>query len=145
MAKDELPADLDPEELNEMIRDLGREKGLAPGIHPDLIGPDEDYHHYWGNGDEERHKESVAWRRKLIAELKRQPEWVRQWLADAEMDRRVRELCEEKGLIFYPFECPPWAVRADDELPESHDNHWFGSARLAQRLRRQLEAEILSA
>jgi hypothetical protein len=140
----ELPADLDLEELNEMIRDLGREKGLAPGIHPDLIGPDEDYHHYWGNGNEERHKESVAWRRKLIAELKRRPDWIAEWRAAAEMDRRVEAICERKGLRFSPHECPPWWIRVDTELPprRGSDDLWTESARLAQRLRRELEAEI---
>jgi hypothetical protein len=79
MPKSELPHDLDPDELNAMVRDLGREKGLPVGIHPDLIGPDEDNHDYWGYGQQERHKQSVEWRRKLIRELMRPPR----------MDRRM--------------------------------------------------------
>jgi hypothetical protein len=140
----ELPSDLDPDELNCMIRDLGREKGLAPGIDPDLIGPDEDYHHYWGNGNEERHKQSVAWRRKLIAELKRRPDWIAEWRAAAEMDRRVQALCQRKGLTFQPWECPPWRVGAHEELPPRNgtDGIWDESRRLAQRLRRELETEL---
>jgi hypothetical protein len=141
----ELPADLDPEELNEMVRDLGREVGLPFGIHPDLIGPDPDFHGYWGCGQEERHKQSVAARRELIAELQRRPDWIAAWRAEREMDQRVRALCEEKGLEFAPWECPPWAVRVDDELPDLGGTYWEQSMPLAQRLRRQLEAEIRSA
>jgi hypothetical protein len=50
---------IDPEELNELIGALAKEKGLPPGISPDLVGPDLDNHYYWGQGQEERHRESV--------------------------------------------------------------------------------------
>src|SRR5688572_18402036 len=100
-------------ELDAMIRDLGREKGLPPGIHPDTVGGDPDGHSYWGNGQEERHRQSVEWRVKLFWELKARPEWVAAWRAAKRMDERVEELCERKGLRFAPHECPPWWVRCD--------------------------------
>jgi hypothetical protein len=142
--KGELPADLDPEELNEMIRDLGREKRLPPGIHPDLIGPDPEHHGYWGYGQQERHRQSCIWRRKLIAELTQNPEWIAEWRAEREMDRRVEELCRQKGFRFAPWECPPWAIGVHDELPQVNEfsRAWDASRPLAQRLRRQLEAEL---
>jgi hypothetical protein len=143
--KSELPYDLDPDELNAMVRDLAREKGLPVGTHPDLIGPDPDYHHYWGTGNEERHKQSVEWRRKLIAELKRRPDWIAEWRAAEELDRRVRELCEAKGLRFRPWELAPWQVRLDDP-PPAPSNPWeqgyLATAPMARRLRRELEAEL---
>jgi hypothetical protein len=37
-------------ELDQMIRDLARERDLPPGISPDIVGGDPDYHHYWGCG-----------------------------------------------------------------------------------------------
>ena len=58
------------------------------------------------------YREGQKWRRKALAELKRRPAWVAEWLADAEMDRRVEELCAAKGLSFAPHECPPWWVRS---------------------------------
>jgi hypothetical protein len=145
MPKGELPHDLAPDELNEMVRDLGREKDLPPGIHPDLVGPDPDYHHYWGNGNEERHRQSVEWRHKLIRELTRRPDWIAAWRAAEELDRRLRELCERKGLRFRPWEMPPWQVRLDEPPPDP-DNSWeesyLATAPMAQRLRRELKAEI---
>jgi hypothetical protein len=126
-----------------MIRDLGGEKGLPPGIHPDLIGPDPEDHNYWGCGQQDRHRQSCIWRRKLIAELIQRPEWVAEWRAARSKDAAVRELCERKSLRIMPWECPPWRVRVDYELPEpSATDLWGASARLAQRLRRKLEAEI---
>lgn len=140
----ELPADLDPEELNEMVRDLGRQKELPLGIHPDLVGPDPEDHAYWGCGQQDRHRQSCIWRRKLIEELKRRPAWIAEWRVEREMDRRVEALCLKKGLQFAPWECPPWAVGADEELPHltERSRGWDASKPLAQRLRRQLEAEI---
>jgi hypothetical protein len=145
MPKSELPDDLNPDELNAMIRDLAREKGLPVGIHPDLIGPEEGYHHYWGTGQEDRHRHSVEWRHKLIAELMRRPDWIREWRAAKALDQRVRELCERKGLRFKPWEMPPWQVRLDDPSADP-DNPWeegyLATAPMARRLRRELEAEI---
>jgi hypothetical protein len=140
----ELPGDLDPEELDEMIRDLGREKGLPSGIHPDLVGPNLEDHDYWGCGQQDRHRQSCIWRRKLITELKRRPEWIAEWRADAEMDRRIEELCKRKGLNFAPHECPPWQIGADEQLQPMNESStgWDASKPLAQRLRRQLEAEL---
>jgi hypothetical protein len=147
--KDNLP-DVCPfseqyDETDEMIRDLATEKGLPDGIDPDLVGGDPDGHHYWGNGNEERHRESVEWRVRLFWELKARPSWVAAWRAAKRLDEQVEELCEAKGLRFAPHECPPWWVRVDDELPPfggEFDDPWVESQRLAQRLRRRLEAEI---
>jgi hypothetical protein len=132
------------DEIDAMIRALGREKGLPHGISPDIVGGDPDYHGYWGNGQEERHRQSVEWRVKLFHELRARPEWVQQWRAAREMDRRVEELCAQKGLTFGPWECPPWWVQADDEIPEPRGEFdcWEATVPLAIRLRRQLEAEI---
>jgi hypothetical protein len=134
------------DEVDEMIRDLATEKGLPYGINPDLVGGDPDYHAYWGSlpEDRERHKASVEWRVKLFWELKARPAWVAAWRAAKRMDERVEELCERRGLQFAPHECPPWWVRCDEELPPARTgfDHWEGTRRLAQRLRRELEAEI---
>ena len=86
------------------------------------------------------YREGQTWRRKALAELKRRPAWVAEWLADAEMDRRVEELCAAKGLSFAPHECPPWWVQSTETI--APNDPWGGSKRLAQRLRRQLEAEL---
>jgi hypothetical protein len=140
----ELPGDLDPDELDAMIRDLAREMGAPTGIHPDLIGPDPEYHNYWGNGNEERHKESVQWRSRLIQELKRRPEWIAQWRAERDLDDRIRCLCEAQGLTFAPWEMPPWS--APDEVPERRDTEFSDIYRAslpqAVKLRRRLIAEL---
>jgi hypothetical protein len=139
-----LPSDLDPEELNEMIRDLGRELGCPDGIYPDLIRPDPDNHSYWGQGNEERHRESAVWRRKLIKELGTRPKWIAQWWAEVALDQRIRALCEAKGMSFQPHELAPWEVPAEGEpdhtYPPGHGvrKQWP----IAQRLRRELEAEL---
>jgi hypothetical protein len=131
-------------EIDEMIRDLAHEKDLPDGIHPDCVGPDPDYHHYWGNGQEERHQQSVEWRVKLFWELKARPEWVAAWRAAKRLDERIRALCERKGLRFAPWEVPPW--RAPDELPPGFRpqamHSYDASLPQAVELRRQLIAEL---
>jgi hypothetical protein len=141
---DTCPFSEEYDEIDEMIRDLVAEKGLPHGIHPDCVGGDPDWHQYWGVGSEERHKQSVEWRVKLFHELRSRPAWVTEWRAAKRLDERIEALCEAKGLRFAPHECPPWWVRVDDELPPSTGggDHWTDSKRLAQRLRRQLEAEL---
>jgi hypothetical protein len=62
-------------------------------------------------------------------ELKRRPEWVANWLAAAEMDRRVEELCERKGLRFaarMPFVVDPRRHRATAR--RGSDDLWTESA-----------------
>jgi hypothetical protein len=82
-----------------MIRGLGHEMGVPSGVHPDLIGPEPDNHYYWGMGPgtPERPKESVRWRRKIIAEMERRPEWIAEWRAERDLHRRIRELCGIKA------------------------------------------------
>jgi hypothetical protein len=64
-----------------------------------------------------------------------------------EMDRRIEELCRLKGLTFMPWEVPPWEVQTEGEphptYPPGHPvrKQWP----LAQRLRRELEAELKAA
>lgn len=61
-----------------------------------------------------------------------------------ELDRRIRALCEARGLTFLPHELPPWQVPAEGEphhtYPPGHGirKQWP----MAQRLRRELEAEL---
>jgi hypothetical protein len=147
MSSDDLPAACpfseQYDEIDEMIRDLAHEKDLPYGIHPDSVGGDPDYHHYWGNGQEERHRQSVEWRVKLFWELKARPAWVASWRAEKRLDERVKELCEAKGLRFGLWEMPPW--RAPDELPEGWHPEWgnvLESLPQAVELRRQLIREI---
>jgi hypothetical protein len=147
----ELP-DVDPETLGEMIRDMAREIGCPHWAYgPDLVKLGEIPIGIYGfnagctPSGVEMYREGQRWRRKAMAELNQRPEWVAEWLADAEMDRRVEELCERKGLRFAPHECPPWMIRCDEELPPPVNEFatgWDASMPLAQRLRRQLEAEI---
>jgi hypothetical protein len=146
----ELPSDLDPDELNAMIRDLGNEKDIPYGVYsPDLVESDHIPQHIYGFNRGctpdglECYKEGQKWRRKLIAELARRPEWIAEWRAAQELNRRIRELCETKGLRFAPWEVPPW--RAPDELPQAHpewENMYRDSLPQAVQLRRQLIDEI---
>ena len=129
-----------------MIDDIAGELGCPDDVDPEFVDLDADpddaavviYPH--GKDGPALYREGQKWRRKALAELKRRPEWVAEWLADAEMDRRVQELCAAKQLRFAPHECPPWWVRCDEAI--GHADVWGGSKRLAQRLRRQLEAEL---
>ena len=147
--------DVDAETLNAMIVDLAHELGCPCDVSPDLVELGEIPQHVYGfnrgcmregkpSDGVTIYREGQRWRRKVIAELRQRPEWVQKWLADAEMDRKVKQLCEQKGLKFAPWKCPPWMIRADDELPGAPDrnNLWDISQPLARRLRRQLEAEI---
>jgi hypothetical protein len=151
MPTTELPSDLDPEELNALIRDLALEKDLPPGVHPDLVEVDHIPGHVHGYNRGcapdglTLYREGQRWRRKLIAGLARSPQWIAAWRERRELNRRVRRLCEEKDLQFRPWECAPW--NAPDELPEPDDqNEWFhlysGTVRQAVRLRRQLIREL---
>ena len=129
-------------ELDQMIRDLAREQGLLHGISPDIVGGDPDNHHYWGNGQEERHKASVEWRVKLFHELRARPEWVSAWRAARELDRRIEQMCEERWVAVRAARNPAWCT-ATDEIPEATSEFadcWEASRPLAIRLRRQLEA-----
>jgi hypothetical protein len=146
----ELPSDLDPEELNAMIQDLGREKDIPHGVYPpDLVESGHIPQHIYGYNRGctpdglESYREGQKWRRKLIAELARSPEWIAAWRAARDLDQRIRELCERKGYEFKPWEIRPW--HAPDELPQGHpewSNMYLESLPHAVRLRRQLIAEL---
>jgi hypothetical protein len=69
-------------------------------------------------GREEIHRQALEWRAKLIAELKRRPDWVRAWRDKQELDAEIEALCEERGLSFMPHECAPWD--APDQLPADY-------------------------
>jgi hypothetical protein len=146
----ELP-DVDVETLNAMIADLGREMGCPPAgtvYPPDLVELGEIPGHIYGYNRGcrpdglEMYREGQRWRRKIIAELKARPEWAAQWLAAAELDRRIEALCERMGLHFAPHEMPPWM--APDEASGSLDGTEFYRSSLpeAVRLRRQLIREL---
>jgi hypothetical protein len=150
----ELPGDLDPEELNAMIRDLALEKDLPQAVHPDLVEPDHIPGHIYGynrgcNPDGlTLYREGQRWRRQLIVELARSPEWIAQWRERRELNRRIRKLCAAKDLQFRPWECAPW--NAPDELPERDgQNDWIhiygGTVPQAVQLRRRLIAELEAA
>jgi hypothetical protein len=151
--KPELPHDLDPEELNAMIHDLGVEMGVPHDIYsPELVQLVEIPGHIYGYNRGcrpdglEMYRSGQKWRRRLLAELKQRREWVAQWREPQALNRRLREFCEQKGLQFKPWECPPW--HAPDDMPErdSDQMHLYaGSVRLAVELRRQLLAEIEAA
>jgi len=136
-------------EIDAMILEIADEFGMPDDIYPDLVGPDPDFHAYWGSSpaDVERHQRSVAWRRKLYAVLRRRPAWVARWRAQQaarrELDDRIEALCEARGLRFSPAEIPPWL--APDELPEDFapgTRVWDRSLPQAVRLRRRLVAEL---
>jgi hypothetical protein len=63
----------------------------------------------------------------------RSPEWVAAWRAEQALNRRIRELCEERGWQFMPFEPAPWEV--GDEMPEyvraglEHATDWWRCVR----------------
>jgi hypothetical protein len=106
MPKNELPADLDPEELNKMIAALARELGCPHGVHPDLVelGEIPQYVYGYNRGcvpdGLTLYRQGQKWRRRLIKEIT--PEFVEEFRAAKWLDERIRELCEAKGLTFRP-------------------------------------------
>jgi hypothetical protein len=61
------------------------------------------------------------------------------------LDNRIKELCERKGLTFKPWEPEPWEVHED--LPEPTDGTvwselWPKAVALRLALIRELQAEI---
>jgi hypothetical protein len=146
----ELPGDLDPDELNSMIRALSREMGCPNWVYsPDLVELDHIPGHIYGynrgcsTDGLECYREGQKWRRKLIAELQKRPEWIAEWRAEQDLNRRIRELCERKGLRFMPWECHP--ANASDELPERDlglMHMYANSLPEAVKLRRRLISEL---
>jgi hypothetical protein len=147
----ELPSDLDPGELDAMVRDLGHEHEEMPDwvYPPDLVESDHVPQHIFGFNRGctpdglETYKEGQKWRRRLIAELAQSPEWIAEWRAARDLNRRIEALCERRNLTFRPWEIRPW--RAPDELPQGHpewSNMHLESLPQAVKLRRQLIAEL---
>jgi hypothetical protein len=128
----------DIKELDAMIGALAQEHAVSYPIFPQHAREGSPV----AQGYEETHRQALEWRAKLIAELERRPDWVADWRAEQELDRRIEALCEAKGLTFMPNECPPW--QAPDELPADYNNGtgWAASMPLAVKLRRKLIAEL---
>jgi hypothetical protein len=130
-------------ELDDMIAALAKEYGVPYGVYPQHVRGEKDPVYV---GGEDRHRQALEWRKKLIAELEARPDWVAAWRAARDLDDRIEALCEAKGLYFAPYECEPW--NAPDELPEGwRGNGTAGDASLPQavKLRRRLIAEIEAA
>jgi hypothetical protein len=127
-------------ELDDMVRDLAKEHGVAYPIYPDTAREGRPV----ARGQEENHRIALEWRKKLIAELEARPEWVAAWKAARDLDDRIEALCEAKGLYFAPHETPPWW--APDELPDdyrSDSRDGLGDdLPQAVKLRRRLIAEL---
>jgi hypothetical protein len=127
-------------EQDAMIRDLAKEYDLPYGINPDLV---KDERQLCPVGHEEKHRQALEWRRRLLREIEDRPEGVAAWRAAQALNDRIEALCEERGFYFAPHECPPWW--APDELPEGwRSNGTAGDDRLPQavRLRRRLVREL---
>lgn len=58
----------------------------------------------------------------------------------AELNERIRELCEQRGWRFRPWEAPPWWV--DDDTAPAGGTAWEQSVPKAQKLRKRLIAEM---
>jgi hypothetical protein len=124
-------------EQDAMIRDLAREKDLPHGVNPDVVHSESDR---FGRGSEERCRLAWEWRQKLIAELDQRPDWVAEWRAEQDLNRRIEALCEARELAFMPHETTPW--NAPDELPDDWDLAGDKSLPKAVKLRRKLIAEL---
>jgi hypothetical protein len=59
----------------------------------------------------------------------------------SEADRRIRELCERRGMRFKPWEVPPWRVHSGPS-PWPANTAGAASWKPAQRLRQRLLEEI---
>jgi hypothetical protein len=105
--KGELP-DVDIETLNDMIGALAVEHGCPYGVNSDLVelGEIPPSVHGCNRGVMREgkpwdgvtlYREGQKWRRKLIAFLKRRPDWIAEFRAARELDRRIEALCEAKG------------------------------------------------
>jgi hypothetical protein len=150
--KGELP-DVDIETLNDMIGALAVEHGCPYGVNSDLVelGEIPPSVHGCNRGVMREgkpwdgvtlYREGQKWRRKLIAFLKRRPDWIAEFRAARELDRRIEALCEAKGLRFAPWEPTPWQV-GDGPCPMwGEDSIWGRSWPKAQALRRQLIREL---
>jgi hypothetical protein len=49
-----------------------------------------------------QYREGQNWRRKMSTELARRPEWIAEWRARRDLNRRIHELCERRNLVFRP-------------------------------------------
>jgi hypothetical protein len=62
-------------------------------------------------------------------------------MTNADLNERIRELCAARGLMFRPWEVPPWEVN-DGPPPWPANSAGARSWPKAQALRRRLIAEI---
>ena len=127
-------------EQDAMIQVLAREHRVPYPIHPHLVRDERDPIRQDG---EEEHRQALAWRRKLIAELERRPDWVAAYRAWVDLNRRIEALCEQKGLNF-GLDLPPWD--APDAVPDGNTDPDLPLAvKMRKRLIAELEAEAAAA
>ena len=116
-------------ELDEQIKDMRLGLGLGPcgaGMHLPENTPDDDPPPF-AERDVPGFLEAQKLRAELIAKIERSPKWREKWHAGQDLDIRIEQLCEAKGLKIRPWEPAPW-----------HS----GATGPALKLRRQLIAEI---
>jgi hypothetical protein len=144
-------AALDEETVDEMVGDMARELGCPHDVSPEYARPGAPPPELAGCNlgcsptGVERYKEAQQWRRRALRELKRNPEWVEDWLAEVELNRRIEALCRERDYHFMPHETKPWEVSTDGPSPWPEGCAGALSWPGAQRLRRQLIAELRQA
>jgi hypothetical protein len=142
----ELPSDLEPAELDRIIRVLADQQGLTePGVHADLVAVDEIPGHVYGlnyGTGLECYCKAQRLRRQLIEMIT--PDLVAEFRAHWRLNERIEALCKRKGLRFAPWELTPWSVSDEgpphSTYPAGHPIH--AQWPKAQRLRRQLIADI---
>jgi hypothetical protein len=139
------------DELDDMVRDLGREMGVPYPIFPELVDLDTPAEESWmagacfgGHGGDglTRWRETQEWRRKIIAELEKRPAWIAAWRAEVAHDKRIEALCKTKGYRFAPHELTPWEVPSEGDSRYAQGTGGSMSWAKAQKLRRQLEREL---
>jgi hypothetical protein len=155
MAKTKTALPADEDELDAMIADLAVERGVPYGVHPDMVRPGPVPPDVMGLNRGCVHDGKPAdgptlyklgqeWRRRLIRELERSPEWVAEWRAAVALNERIRALCAARNYAFAPWEVHP----ADcDDGPSPWPSGCAGSMSWphAQKLRARLIAELAEA
>ena len=118
-------------ELDAQIRDMRISCGLGPcgtGMHvPENVTDDGPS---YAERDPEGYAAAQRLRHELIDKIARSPRWVQKWRAGRDLNTRIEQLCERKGLRFKPWEPLPW---------------WLSAEGPALKLRRRLIAELEAA